>query len=63
MILLNKEKNGMFVLPCTRYSQGIVVESQPLYGTVMVRWRDGMLHLEVVERLERYYEVIRVSEG
>jgi hypothetical protein len=29
----------------------------------MVRWCDGMLHLEEVEKLERYYEVIRVSEG
>ena len=46
-----------------RYSQGIVVESQPRSGTVMVRWCDGMLHLEEVEKLERYYEVIRVSEG
>jgi hypothetical protein len=61
--LILVKKSGMFVLPGTRYFQGMVVESQPKYGVVMVRWNDGMLHLEEVDRLEKYYEVIGVSEG
>ncbi len=46
------------VEPNSRYFQGIVVESQPRYGTVMVRWHDGMIHLEEPDRLKKYYEVI-----
>jgi hypothetical protein len=57
-LILVKEKNGTFALPGTRYSQGIIVESQPNYDVVMVRWCDGMLHLEEVHRLEKYYQVI-----
>jgi len=58
ILVKEREKNGMFVLPGTRYSQGIIVGSQPQYGVVMVRWYDGMLHLEEINRLEKYYEVI-----
>lgn len=62
--MILSRRTETFSLPADfRYSQGIVVESQPRYGTVMVRWCDGMLHLEEVEKLERYYEVISVSEG
>jgi len=48
-------RGGTHTEPGTRYSQGIVVESHGRFGTVMVRWFDGMLHLEEVERLHKYY--------
>jgi hypothetical protein len=58
ILVKEKEKNGVVVLPGTRFSQGIIVESQPKYGVVMVRWCDGMLHLEEMSRIEKYYQVI-----
>lgn len=63
ILVKEREKNGVVVLPGTRFSQGIIVESQPKYGVVMVRWCDGMLHLEEVDRLEKYYEVINNETG
>ena len=61
--LILSRRSGAFFLPRgSRYSQGIVLEPQNRYGTVVVRWCDGVLHREEVERLEKYYEVISVSE-
>ena len=53
-------KPGSRTQPGTRYSQGIVVESQPHHGVVMVRWYDCMLHLENIETLSKYY--VRISD-
>lgn len=60
-MILSRRSETFSLPPGFRYSQGIVVESQPRYGTVMVRWCDGMLHLEEVENLERHYEIIGIE--